>query len=325
MDHFPVINSTISPLHLGLFIQEQFHFEAKIFCHLIKTWVNDTYLIIHQSEKYIFRIYRLNWRSHLEIEEELRFINTLKAKELSVSSPIKDKSGNFIQTIPAPEGERLGVLFSYAQGDKKLTIPPNLHLRIGQLMGKIHLTSQDLFLKRISYNFENLISTPLIKIEEILGIDEIEFQLLKQYQISILNSEAIKNIDKLRTGVVHLDIWADNLNITKNNDITLFDFDFCGNGWLALDIAYHLVMIFLFESDQNILEEKSKSFLQGYKSQNTIFQEEKELIPHLGTTILIFYLGFQCERFSSLYVNKTYVKGFINSRIKRWVNHHLPK
>lgn len=324
MNHFPVINSTISPIYLGKFIQEQYDFDVTMFCQLIKTWVNDTYLIVNQSEKYIFRIYRLNWRTKLEIEEELRFIKILQKEELAVSFPIEDKLGNCIQTVSAPEGLRFGVLFSYAEGEKILNISPALHLEIGQLMGNIHLISKDLHLERTTYTFENLIANALQKIEKIIAINSIDFQLLKQFQLDILNFVATKDLNKLRTGVVHLDLWADNLNITKNNDITLFDFDFCGNSWLVLDIAYHLVMIFLFEPDQNIWREKSNAFIKGYESENTILAEENELIPALGTAILIFYLGFQCERFSTLYVNKTYVKGFINSRIKRWVDYHSP-
>ncbi|MCO5935779.1 hypothetical protein NAF17_09510 [Mucilaginibacter sp. RB4R14] len=38
---------------------------------------------------------------------------------------------------------------------------------------------------------------------------------------------------QLRIGATHMDIWFDNFNITKEGQINLFDFDFCGE-WLAV-------------------------------------------------------------------------------------------
>ena len=118
MNHFPVSNSIISEIHLADFLIDTYNFEKNTSCQLIKTWVNDTYLVEVSSEKFIFRIYRLDWRSENEIAEELRLINLLKEKNISISFPILDKKDNFIQSINAPEGKRFGVLFSFADGEK---------------------------------------------------------------------------------------------------------------------------------------------------------------------------------------------------------------
>jgi Ser/Thr protein kinase RdoA (MazF antagonist) len=63
---------------------------------------------------------------------------------------------------------------------------------------------------------------------------------------------------QIKTGIVHLDIWFDNLNIAPNNQITLFDFDFCGNGWFCLDVAYYVLQVHNIEK---------------YEPQNRIFYE----------------------------------------------------
>ena len=247
MNHFPVSNSIISEIHLGDFLIDTYNFEKNTSCQLIKTWVNDTYLVEVSSEKFIFRIYRLDWRSENEIAEELRLINLLKEKNISISFPILDKKDNFIQSINAPEGKRFGVLFSFAEGEKQLNLSPDLHFEIGKMMGEIHKTSEGLLLDRVTYTSQVLLFDSLKNIENVLGNDSTEFGFLKQTQTQLSTIFKEINPGKIRKGAVHLDLWADNLNIDSNNKITLFDFDFCGNGYLALDIRFHVMMLFLFE------------------------------------------------------------------------------
>lgn len=322
MKYCSISQSIIDESYLGSFLLEQYQLRTNASCQLIKTWVNDTYLLESNLKKYIFRIYRLNWRTKKEIDEELRWINLLKEKNISVSFPILDLDKNYIQYINAPEGKRYGVLFSFAEGEKQLQISPKFHYDIGKMMAKIHQVSEGQHLERIHYSPQVLIFDSFDKIKKQIASNSQEFDFLvkTQQQLSIFFNEIKK--EKMRSGAVHLDIWADNLNIDNNNNITLFDFDFCGNGFLVLDIAYHVAMLFLFESDLDKMNEKLQKFYQGYESILVISEEEKKAIPAFGTSLLLFYLGFQCERFSAVFVNKIYVKGFINSRIKRWIEYN---
>lgn len=72
MTHFPVTNSNLSALHLGLFLQEKYGLSKDAKCQIIKAGINDTYLVSDESDKYIFRVYSLNWRTQTEIQEEIR-------------------------------------------------------------------------------------------------------------------------------------------------------------------------------------------------------------------------------------------------------------
>ncbi len=323
MNHFPVSQSIISEIHLSEFLIDTYNFGKNTSCRLIKTWVNDTYLLNDNSKKFIFRIYRLNWRSENEIAEELRFINLLKEKNISVSFPIFDKNQNYIQSVNAPEGKRFGVLFSYADGKKQLNLSSDFHFKIGKMMGQIHQNAEGIHLERVTYSSRILLFDSFNQIKKILNSESPEFDFLEKTQTQISDFFKALNHPKIRKGAVHLDLWADNLNIDHNNKITLFDFDFCGNGFLVLDIAFHIVMLFLFEPDQKVFEEKLKHFHDGYESILVISEEEKSMIPACGTALLFYYLGFQTERFSAVFINEIYVKGFINSRIKRWIYHNL--
>lgn len=74
--------------------------------------------------KYVFRVYTHNWRTKLEIEEELRLLLHLKETDGQVAFPLADKSNQYIQKIEAPEGTRFGALFSYAKGTKTARFSP---------------------------------------------------------------------------------------------------------------------------------------------------------------------------------------------------------
>ncbi len=80
--------------------------------------MNHTYFLSDSETKYVLRVYSHNWRSKSEIFEEIKLLNLLKENDLSVSFPIQDKKGEFIQEINAPEGIRYLVLFSFAKGGK---------------------------------------------------------------------------------------------------------------------------------------------------------------------------------------------------------------
>src|SRR5437868_9058382 len=127
MKKFPVTNSTLSAAHLGQFLAENYNFINDATCRLLKTGINDSYLIVEDSNKYVFRVYSLNWRTKNEISEEIRLLNLLTENNIPVSYPLADAKRNYIQQLNAPEGNRFGVLFSFAKGEKLLNFSPELH------------------------------------------------------------------------------------------------------------------------------------------------------------------------------------------------------
>ncbi|MEO6837455.1 MAG: phosphotransferase [Ginsengibacter sp.] len=319
MTDFSVISSTISPIDIAKFVNEKYSFIQGTTGKLLKTGINHTYRIDSDSGTFIFRIYSYNWRTREEITEELNLLNLLKQNNISVSYPIADISGNFIQTINASEGLRFAVLFSYAPGHKILNYSAETHFAIGKLMAQIHSLTKNREQKRITYTTETLLNQPLENIREFLSdeTDEMKFLIAT---LPLLEKEllAVDN-NRLRKGIVHLDIWFDNLNISDKKEITLFDFDFCGNGWLCLDIAYYILQLHSTEKDEIERDEKMKAFYSGYETIEKITDEERRLIPTLGVCLYYFYLGVQCKRFdnwSNTFLNEVYLKRFVTVLVK---------
>jgi Ser/Thr protein kinase RdoA (MazF antagonist) len=323
MKPFPVVTSTLSPLHLGKFVQERYALSAQTNCQLIKAGVNHTYLVTDRDHRFVFRVYSHGWRSRNEILEEIRLLSHLHQHGLSVSYPQSDAHGQTIQTLQAPEGERFAVLFSFAEGDKLQNITIETHHHIGTLMAHMHQLTQPLTLDRTTYTPDVLLVEPMERLQRFLPADCEEIAYMLRTQRSILQAWNQVDTTQIRTGVVHLDIWFDNLNINAQEEVTIFDFDFCGNGWLCLDFAYYILQVHSTERDETECNQKVDAFLKGYESVVPISAEEKRLIPLLGVTMYFFYLGIQCQRFdnwSNVFLNPTYLKRFINLLVKRYAD-----
>lgn len=319
MAYFPVSSSILSASHLATFLQQQYELKAAS-CSLIKAGISHTYLVSSGDIKYVFRVYTLNWRTITEIEEEIRLINLLKSNGIPVSYPIKDTRENYIQYIDAAEGQRMGVMFSFAEGEKILDMPVLLHYEAGKFIAQIHRHTNMFVLNRVTYTPEILLTDSFEKLKQFLPADCDE-RIFMENALKYLLAEFEKaDTSAIRQGAVHMDIWFDNFTI-KNNKITLFDFDFCGNGWLCNDVAYYILHLHSMEPNETKYYEKLNSFLEGYESMIPLSAEEKRVIPILVPALYFFYLGVQSERFenwANVFLNETYLKRYISARVKKW-------
>jgi Ser/Thr protein kinase RdoA (MazF antagonist) len=322
MSSFPVILSTLSPAHLAEFVQEKYGL-AGAQCTLLKAGINHSYLVTGGTDKYVLRVYCHGWRTRAEIDEEIRFLDLLQAHSVLVSRPIKDEREDYIQQIEAPEGTRYGVLFSFAPGHKVRFLSTDICSELGVLMARMHSLSEGLALGRTEYTPEVLLDWPQRMASRFFPEENEEMRFMKMAGEQI-NSVFRDKESGLRKSIVHLDIWYDNFHIDAQSHLTLFDFDFCGNGWPVLDIAYSLMQLYHIESDKAVYEQKKAAFLSGYTSVCPIPAAELGLIGYAGFAVWLFYLGVQCQRFdtwSNFFVSENYVKSFIGMG-KNWLAYH---
>ncbi len=325
MKSFPVLSSILDATALGHFIQQQYNLAEGTTCSVIKTGVNHTYLVAAGTAQYVFRVYSYGWRTRHEIAEELRLLRHLQDNGISVSYGIADREGALIQELAAPEGKRFGVLFSYVTGEKLHNSSTQTHYAIGEAMAALHRQTEGFKLERVTYDTQTLLVDSFEELKRFIAVDTDEMHFMtatQQYLIA-----AFKGIDEqqLSKGAVHLDIWFDNLHVDAHNQINIFDFDFCGNGWLCLDIAYYLMQLYIMEPDENEYRLKAAAFLQGYESVTPVSEEEKRILPILGVSLHFFYLGVQCARFdnwSNVFVNETYLKRYVMVRVKKLFDFH---
>ena len=326
MTTFPVSTSTLSETELGDFIKRKYDLTEDLNCKLFRTGVNHTYFISNNETKFVFRVYCYKWRTKIEIEQELDLLNLLKKNSLSVSYPISDTNGKFIQEINAPEGIRYGVLFSFAKGEKMRFMSNETCYTIGSIMAKIHNVTENKKIDRVNYDTEILLNESYNHLKSFFSEELDEMKFLKEISDKIPKIINESNLLENKNGIVHLDIWYDNLSVNNENEITIFDFDNCGNGLLILDVGYFCKQLFFIESDKNEYESKTKSFLNGYQKVRHLSEKEIKLIPEVGASIFVFYLGVQAQRFdwSNIFFTENYLKMFVG-RIRNWMEYYEKK
>ncbi|APQ19112.1 phosphotransferase [Maribacter hydrothermalis] len=319
MIDFPVITSTLSAKELGEFVIEQYSLSKQLQCNLFRSGINHTYFLTNKEIKYVIRVYSHKWRSKREINAELKLLKLLKTNEIAISYPLKDRIVQFIQEINAPEGIRYIVLFSFAEGEKLRHMNHKTLTYIGSLMGRFHKLTMNTTIERKTYNKQSLLEQPYQKLLHFFSNKLPEMEFIKNFKESFNDSD----YTHLNSGIMHMDLWYDNMSVANEKEITLFDFDFCGNGTQLLDVAYFCKQLFFIETDKSEYEIKVKRFLDGYQNIKTLSKSELDLIPVFGASIFIFYLGVQAQRFdwSNIFLTENYLKMYIG-RIKSWLSYH---
>lgn len=321
---FQVINSTLSSDKLGAFIQQQYNLSATTKCQLFRAAMNHLYIVTDGDQKFVFRVYTYNWRTKQEISEELRLLLHLKENNAAVAHPISDHSGQFIQEFEAPEGKRYGVLFSYAKGSKTARFSPEASFQIGQALAHVHRYTENVVLERIHYNTQTLLIDAVERTTQFFKKTSDEIRFLATLSHSLQAKFNAVNPQKLRHGAVHLDVWFDNMHLDETGKATFFDFDFCGNGWLCLDLSYFLFQLFTTNLNENDYEAKAEQFLKGYTSEIEMTDEEQKLLPYVCLAIMLYYISIQCDRFdywTNIFLNEDHLKRFVGN-LKRWISYH---
>jgi len=324
METVPVISSIISPDYLASLAQKKYHFSGNVQCSILKTGINHTYLLSDGERKAIIRVYTHNWRSKSEISEELALLISISKSGISAAYPLKDHKDGLIQEIQAPEGNRFVCLFSFADGNKLRNFTNRACKNVGTLMAKFHLATENQALLRVKYDRDTLMELSYQHALRYFSKENKEMVYIRK--LIDQSREVFDNVDdqQLRSGIVHMDLWYDNMNVNNRSKVTIFDFDFCGNGWQVLDIAYYLMQLFHTVQDKELLKEKITSFLAGYQENAEITREEIRLLREAGIAMWIFYLGVQSQRYadwSNLFLSENYLERFIGM-LRSWLKYY---
>ncbi|MCP5097925.1 MAG: phosphotransferase [Chloroflexi bacterium] len=292
MEPIQVARSFIAGDALASLISQEYDFggsvACKLFSKMLRSQDNDHYRVItHDEQIYVARIYQLG--DHLErkrsdYEYELDWLNFLHERNMPVSYPIRRKDGGFLGSLLAPEGLRFYALFSFSRG-KNLTVRNEERLFItGQKMAKIHLVSNEFESKfdRQPMDLDFLVNKPIERLEAywsqkpskasqkdllLISAEEAKFEL------ETLFSNEEKTPDGW--GPIGGDFHTANTYFDDNNNVSFFNFDLCGPGWRAYDIATFLLNTKLMHQRS---ADASEAFFGGYYSVRQLSRNEHEAI-----------------------------------------------
>jgi len=294
---FPAMYSTLSPEALALLIAEKYALQ-NVQCSFITRGVGDTYIVETPSAKYAFRVYRATHRSLPQIEAEVALLTSLKDAAVSVSYPIEDAGGNIIQSLDAAEGTRHAVLFSYAQGVAVAALNNRQLTNLGVEMAKFHNVSSAIKLNNSRWQFDayTKLINPLKMAEQYFATCPDEYAWLKYIIEKVQRYFDGVDTSAFSTGYCHFDFLPKNFHFDADDNITIFDFDFFGKGWLVNDVMsfwQHLYMdVYFKRMTQEAANDAYATFIHGYRTVRAISDEELATVPYLSIDFWLFYMGF---------------------------------
>ncbi len=288
MAHIQVLTSLIASEALLPLVAKEYRLDEPIHCRLACTNDNDHYLITAGDTKYMLRVYT-HAKHWLDNESdylfELDWLAFLHEEGLPIAYPILNNSGGYLGALSAPEGRRYWALFSYAPGN--LGLDEAQSVIFGRSIAQIHLASNRFRSthSRAHFDLERLADKPLRQIRSWLGDQrpaDVEFLTALAEKLKQQVEAAEFTGDEY--GIIGGDFHGNNHHFTEANQITHFDFDLCGYGWRAYDLA-------IFRWAAGSKEAIWQGFLQGYEALRPLSERERTLIPIFTQLRHIWWMG----------------------------------
>lgn len=303
MDQIRVARSFVDAEALAELITAEYEFAAPVTCQLfskmLRTQDNDHYLVtLADGTRYVVRVYQLGTRLGRQESDylyELDWLSFLHEEGLPVSYPIARADGQYLGSLNAPEGLRYYALFSLALGRPMSLNNEEQLFILGRDMARIHLASNKYEQKheRQKMDLEFLVDIPVERIKKYWDeerADDLEVMLISAEEAKAEIQALIDN--EMHTedgwGPIGGDFHHGSVFFNEDNNPTFFNFDWCGYGWRAYDIA-----VFLFNTNliHKRSSELSEAFFAGYYSQRQLSQNEHEAIAPFLTIRRIWQTG----------------------------------
>jgi len=272
---FPVTYSTLATDALSLWLEASYRIGAVTACALLHRGLNDSYLVETAHGRYVLRVYRAGWRTPDEIAYEIAALEHLRRKAVPVALPVRRRDGAAVDWLPAPEGSRAAVLFTHAPGHE-LDGSVEDSRRYGRAVASVHRATDDFAPghARFSLDLDHLLTEPMAAIRPFLCHRPADLDFLETLASRLAQRIAALPAGEMDRGFCHGDFHGDNAHIDERA-VTLFDFDCCGPGWRAYDIA-----VFRWRwGDDEKGNERWAAFLEGYRSLRPIGERDLAAVP----------------------------------------------
>jgi len=286
------IYSALCPNELLSQIAPMFDIPMPTSCDFLRQGVNDSYKITTESDSYLLRIYRMGWRKRPDIEFELNILNHLHTESVNVAYPITTVSGETIISIATPEGERFAIMTSFAEGSCLSCDDSSDAELYGKSAAKVHKHSESFRAEheRFKIDLEHLIEEPLSRIKPYLKDRESDWLFLKNYA-SILSSNIVNNKSGLLDyGFCHGDFHTGNAH-KSSGELTFFDFDCCGFGFRAYDLAVYKWSARLAKKE----EIRWVPFIKAYREIRDISDQDLAIVDDFVSIRHIWLMGLHIE------------------------------
>jgi Ser/Thr protein kinase RdoA (MazF antagonist) len=291
---FPVTYSTLACEALQDHILPLYPIESVLSCQFWNRGLSDVYLVETLDARYVLRVSHAHWRNHSEIEFELSFLRFLWENNIPVAAPLSTESGELFVEIPAPEGSRYAALFPYAPGEIPIGDLNEVQGRVfGETIARIHQVAAEFhsYADRQPLTLTYLLDESLAVIEPYVRHHSADWNELLALAENIRSQLAALPQKWPYWTVCWGDAHSGNVHFTPDNHLMLFDFDQCGYGWRAFELAKFLQVSLRTGMARRVRE----AVLQGYQDVQTLTQQELDTLQLFTQTAHLWNLRICLE------------------------------
>jgi homoserine kinase type II len=204
----------------------------------------------------------------------LGLMEHLAARGLNCPQPVKNRRGNVLGRLAG----RPAAIVTFLDG-MWIRRPSAAHCgALGETLAQLHLAGADFPLRRA-----NALSVsgwrPLYEAANAKDMDRVQAGLAGALAAELVELERVWPRD-LPVGVIHADLFPDNVFFLHDRLSGLIDFYFACNDTLAYDLAICL-NAWCFETDHSYNVTKGRALLQGYAGKRPLSADEQRLLPLL--------------------------------------------
>lgn len=231
---------------------------------------NSNYLLTTSKGQYFLTLYEKRVDPK-DLPFFLGLMDHLSARGINCPQPIHGRDGNAVRTLA---GKPAAITtFLHGLSPRRITVA---HCGpVGEALAGLHLAGKDFTLKR-----PNALS--------VAGWRPL-FEGSRRHIDKALDRELAAEIDffeanwpnDLPSGVIHADLFNDNVFFLHDKISGLIDFYFACNDLLAYDVAICL-NAWCFEIDNAFNATKARNLLQGYNKVRKLTAEEQRVLPLLA-------------------------------------------
>jgi homoserine kinase type II len=266
------------------YINKKFNIEKFISYKGIKQGIENTnYLLKTKKRKFILTIFEKRV-SNKELPFFMELMEVLNSSKINCPRPIKNKDENYLFKLK----NKKACIVTFLDGhDKKMLNIKNCY-DVGKIIARMHLITKNIkIFRKNSMGIKNL--NPLLK--------SIKFKKQKFQNLDKFLEINLKDIKKkwpniLPKGIIHGDLFIDNIFFKKNKLSGILDFYFAANEYLIYEIAICInALCFDKKGTKFIINKKKvKNLMKGYESIRKITLKEKKSLNVLCRGAAIRYL-----------------------------------
>ncbi len=266
-------------------IEKKYNLGKIVYFKGIKKGIENTnYLLKTKKQRFILTLFEKRVQSK-DLPFFMNLMDKLNKYKINCPQPQRNKKGKFLMKIK----NKTAAIVSFVEGKDKFKLNPKNCFEIGKNIAKLHMASKKFKLYR--KNSLSLKDWPnlLNKIGNRSKIISPNLNNLMKKSLLELKNQWPK---KLPYGIIHADLFIDNIFFKKNKFHGYIDFYFACNDFLMYEIAICINALCFDKKNNKFIfnKKKSKNLIKGYSKIRKICDKEKKSLNILCKGAALRYL-----------------------------------